>query len=118
MTEEIIQLSERLLKYNHLFYSNYLAAREENIRNDFENIVKPFADEVKVVNDKWSRILKIWIDENKPINFNKRQVESIHEQIERHSIHCFFAETSRKRFLDTHKTIEYFLTGIMKELKK
>ncbi|MDP4083841.1 MAG: DUF1798 family protein [Bacillota bacterium] len=117
MSERIIQLTEELFKYNHIFMNHFLVAREKNTVPDFEKEVRPFADEVKIVNDEWCKLVKEWIDENSPKLFNKRQVESIHEQIESYSMHCFYPNTSKPRFLNTQKTVEYFLTGIKKELK-
>ncbi|WML45073.1 DUF1798 family protein [Neobacillus sp. PS3-40] len=118
MEKQIILLTEKLLHYNELFLQYFEAGREELMKIDFHEVVKPFANEVKAINDEWRILLKRWITENSPNHFKSSQVDSTYEQIEGLSIQAFFPETSKTRFLNSNRTIDYFLTGIMKELTK
>lgn len=118
MKEKMIHLTEELLRYNDRFLSNFFASKENKSEVDFDVMVKPFANEVKKVNDLWYESLNIWIKKQSPKHFTKKQVDSIYDQIQKQSIQCFYPKTNKTLFINTHKTVEYFLAGIVKELKR
>jgi hypothetical protein len=90
--------------------------RKEQKAKDFYQTVKPFADEVKPVNDAWKIDMTLWLKENSPKRLNINQVNSTSDQIEQLSVQAFFPETSKSRFLNTQRTIEFFLTEVLLEL--
>ncbi|MDQ0197550.1 DUF1798 family protein [Neobacillus ginsengisoli] len=116
MSKEIAALTEKLLHYNHLFLKNYQEAREKGIKKDFHEVIKPFTDEVKAINEEWKRLMKIRLKENPHKHIHLKQIDTTSEHIEQQSIQSFFPETSRSRFLNTNRTVDYFLLEIRKEL--
>lgn len=118
MSKEIIQITETLLQHNRLFLEYYQEARETGTTKDFHVIIKPFADEVKAVTDQWKGIMKKWLAETSPKHIHLKQIDTTAEHMEQLAIQCFFSNTSKKRFLDTNRTVEYFLQEILKEVGK
>lgn len=114
MTEEIINLTEKLLKYNQLFLKYYQEGREQGIKYDFDQTIKPFANEVKEVNEQWKDIMKEWLKRASLKHIHLKQIDTTSEHIEKLSIQCFFPESSKTRFLNTNRTVEYFLSEILK----
>ncbi|MGG1675179.1 YppE family protein [Neobacillus sp. NRS-1170] len=114
MKTEIIDLTEKLLQYNRLFLKYYQEGREQGIKYDFHETIKPFADEVKIVNDQWKDAIKAWLKKGSHKHIHGKQIDTTSEHIAQLSIQCFFPESSRTRFLNTHRTIEYFLLEILK----
>jgi Bacterial domain of unknown function (DUF1798) len=117
MSIEIAALTEKLLHYNRLFLKNYQEAREKGVKMDFHEVIKPFADEVKVVTEEWRGLMTIWLKENPQKHLHLKQIDTTSEHIEQQSIQSFFPETSRSRFLNTNRTVDYFLLEIIKELR-
>jgi hypothetical protein len=117
MSEEIIPLTEKLLYYNGLFMKYYQEGRETGIKYDFHEVVKPFANEVKDINDQWKRAMKKWLSETDYKHLHLKQVDTTAEHIEQLSIQSFFPETSKTRFLNANRTVEYFLLEILKVVK-
>ncbi|MFF2449990.1 YppE family protein [Neobacillus sp. NPDC058068] len=118
MSEEIIDITETLLQRNRLFLEYYQEARETGITRDFHVVIKPFADEVKAVTDHWKGIMKKWFAENSPKHIHIKQIDMTAEHMEQLAIQCFFSNTSKKRFLDTNRTVEFLLQEILKEVRK
>lgn len=118
MCERIVALAEKLLQYNRLFLNYYKEVRQEQKAKDFYQTVKPFADEVKSVNDAWKIDMTLWLKENSPKRLNMNQVNSTSDQIEQLSVQAFFPQTSKSRFLNTQRTIEFFLTEVLLELSQ
>lgn len=118
MVKQITLLTEQLFEYNCLFLKLYKETREKQEQKDFYTIVKPFADEVKIVNDNWSKYLKEWLKGNSKQHLHIQQVDSIYEHIERLSIQAFYPKTSKSKFLNSQRTVDYFLSELLIELKK
>ncbi len=118
MQEELIQLTKQLFDYNQRFLTYYHEVRETGEQKPFFEFVKPFADEVAKVNGDWKTLMKVWLNENETSHLHLHQLESVSEHIERLSIQAFFPETSRSRFLNAQRTVEYFLTETISQMKK
>ncbi|MEH7331340.1 YppE family protein [Neobacillus drentensis] len=114
MKTEIIDLTEKLLHYNRLFLKYYQEGRENGISYDFHETVKPFSNEVREVNDQWKDAMNAWLKNESVKHIHLKQIDTTREHISQLSIQCFFPETSKTRFLNTHRTIEYFLLEILK----
>jgi hypothetical protein len=118
MSEEIVQLTEKLLAYNGLFMKYYQEGRETGVKHDFHKKIKPFANEVKEINDQWKRVMKKWLSETSHKHLHLKQIDTTSEHIDQLSIQSFFPETSKTRFLNANRTVEFFLLEILKEVKK
>ncbi|CAH2715781.1 putative protein YppE [Neobacillus rhizosphaerae] len=117
MSEEIIYLTEKLLQYNRLFQEYYQRARETGTTEDFHEVIKPFANEVKEVNDQWKEMMKKWLSKTSHKYIHLKQIDSTSEHIDQLAIQSFFSTTSKKRFLDAQRTVEFFLQEILKGVK-
>ncbi|MEH7303485.1 DUF1798 family protein [Neobacillus drentensis] len=117
MSEEIIQLTEKLLAFNGLFMKFYQEGREAGIKHDFHEVIKPFANEVKGINDQWKQAMKKWLSAADLKHLHLKQIDTTSDHIDQLSIQAFFPETSKTRFINSHRTVEYFLQEILKELK-
>ena len=118
MEEEIIKLTEKLLFFNGTFLKNFQVARETGTTQDFQEVIKPYADEVKEVNDQWKALMKQWLSEKNYKHLHLKQIDTTFEHIEQLSIQSFFPKTSRARFLNSNRTVEFFLVEVLKELKR
>ncbi len=118
MSEEVLRLTEKLLEYNHLFLKYYQEGREGGVTHDFDVVIKPFADEVKIINDAWKIAMKNWLPKINHKHLHLKQIDTTSEHIDQLSIQSFFPKTSKTRFLNAHRTVEYFLEEILKESKK
>lgn len=115
---EVLNLSEKLLQYNRIFLKTYLEGREKGITHDFQEVVKPFVHEVKQLNEEWKEKTKNWLSREDFKHLHLQQVETTSDHIDQLSIQSFFPESSRSRFLNANRTVEFFLLELLKELKK
>ncbi|MDQ1001760.1 hypothetical protein QFZ28_002160 [Neobacillus niacini] len=118
MSEEILDLTKKLLNFNHLFIKYYEEAREKGTSYDFHEVIKPFADEVKKVAQAWGTEMKNWLVKNPQKHLHLKQIDTTLDHIDQLSIQAFFPKTSRSRFLNANRTVEFFLLEIVKELEK
>ncbi|EKN69565.1 hypothetical protein BABA_09071 [Neobacillus bataviensis LMG 21833] len=118
MSEEILYLTEKLLEYNRLFLKYYQEGREKGITHDFEDVIKPFANEVSVINDQWKKVMNEWLSRSNHKYLHLKQIDTTSEHIEQLSIQAFFSKTSKSRFLNSQRTVEYFLLEVVKEIKQ
>jgi hypothetical protein len=116
MSEEILQL--KLLNYNTLFIEYYEEAREKGTTHDFHEVIKPFANEVKSTAIEWSTQMNTWLTKSPQKHIHPKQINTTFEHMEQLSIQAFFPKTSRSRFLNANRTVEFFLLEIVKELEK
>jgi hypothetical protein len=118
MSKKILQLTKKLINYNHLFVKYYEEAREKGITHDFHEIIKPFANEVKSVSVEWSALMQNWLVNNPQKHLHPKQIHTTTEHIEQLSMQAFFPKTSRSRFLNANRTVEFFLLEVVKEMEK
>lgn len=118
MSEEILDLTKKLLNYNRLFMHYFEEARETGTSHDFHEVIKPFANEVKEVAQEWGVLMKSWLVINPHKHLHLKQIDTTLEHIDQLSIQAFFPKTSRSRFLNANRTVEFFLLEIVKELEK
>ncbi|ULT55444.1 YppE family protein [Neobacillus drentensis] len=117
MTDEILELTEKLFHYNELFLKNYHEGRETGLTHDFYSEIKPFADEVKEINDKWNRAMKKWLPTANTLHLHLTQIDTTSSHIDQISVQSFFPETSKSRFLNTQRSVEFVLAEVIKEVK-
>jgi hypothetical protein len=118
MSEKILELTKKLLTYNHSFSDYFEEAREKGISHDFHEVIKPFANEVRIVAQEWGTLMKSWLVNKPQKHLHLKQINTTLEHIDQLSIQAFFPKTSRSRFLNANRTVEYFLLEVVKELEK
>jgi hypothetical protein len=116
--QQLQQLTEKLLQYNHRMLMIAEQTRHNNDEPDFFNTVKPFADEVKQVIDTWKTIVLQWINEKKPKYIYHLQIETVSENIEKLSVEIFYPTVQLRRIKQVHQSIEYTLTLILERLQE
>ncbi|WP_026581103.1 YppE family protein [Bacillus sp. J33] len=117
----LLQLTEGLLNYVQISDERYKQVKESGEKGDFYNEVKPFADEVKAINDKWRGQAAEWVKMHRPRNLYPQQIDSASEHIEMVSIQAFFPETSKSRFINYVNSAIYVLkqlTALLSEEKR
>jgi hypothetical protein len=114
----IIDLSKKLLKRMEFALERFGTAKSEGVRGDFHSEVKPFADEVKELASQWQEASIRWVKENMPKNLHSNQIETAADYLEVISVQAFFPETSKKRFLDQHQSVEYILNGMILAIER
>lgn len=118
---ELLQLTEQLVIYVQTSDDKYKSVKESGKKADFYNEVKPFADEVKAINDSWKKEAAEWVNRHKPKNLYPQQIDSASEHIEMVSIQAFFPETSKTRFINYVNSAMYVLKqliGLLREEKR
>lgn len=118
MSEELVRLTQKLLDFNRSCLRYFQEGREKEMNYNFHQVVKPFADEVQSVSDKWSPLMRNWLNEYEQKNLHLKQIDTTIEHLNQLSIQAFFPKTSKSRFLNTNRTVEFFLLEVLKELEK
>jgi Bacterial domain of unknown function (DUF1798) len=107
--QELRELTLQLISLTEKMMDEYKRRRSTGEKGDFYSEVKPFADEVKAINDKWKQQSLIWINKHHPKNLHAPQIENTSDNIEMLSVHCFFPESSYNRFISHYQSVIYVL---------
>lgn len=106
---------KRLNKEAETFYTNI--ARKEGYEPDFFGTVKPFADEVKDIRDKWLPLAMAFVQQEKPLHLHPSQLQQTEENLEIVAIKSFYPKTSLKRQMETFKSVDYVLDQILQAIE-
>ena len=82
MSEKILKLTKKLINYNQLFVKYYEEAREKALTHDFNEIIKPFANEVKRSAVEWSAKMKDWLINIPQKHIHPKQIDTTIEHME------------------------------------
>jgi hypothetical protein len=115
--EQLIYVTEELSHSVEIMMNEYKKRRETGEKGDFYEEVKPFADSIKEMNDKWKELSLDWIKAERPKHLHLPQVMNTYDNIEMLSVHCFFPESSYNRFISHHQSVQYVLQTMLEELK-
>jgi len=115
-SHQLKKLTNQLIKASEYLLETFQRVKETGNEEDFYTIVRPFANGMKEMNDSWNVLAKEWIKKNQPDYLNARQIDSASDHIEIISIQAFFPQTSKKRFLDSYKSVLFILQTMQKEL--
>ncbi|WP_332693201.1 YppE family protein [Halalkalibacter lacteus] len=102
----------RLNKEAETFYVEK-ARKEEKYEPDFFGVVKPFADQVDQIRIEWLPLALMFVQEEKPLHLHPSQLQQTEENLEIVAIKSFYKETSRKRQMETFKSVEYVLNQLI-----
>lgn len=114
----LVDLNERMFEYTRQIENKYLSVRESGEKGDFFKEVKPFADEVQEISERWKKEATAWILKNRPKNLHENQIDSAAEQIEMISVQSFFPETSRTRFINYLQSVRFVITLLRSSMDK
>ena len=110
---ELNRLTLELLTCMNRLEKKLESVKSAGIRGDFYTEVKPFADEIKKMNDNWRNEALIFVAEMSPKNIHLQQIESTHEHIDIISVQAFYPETSLTRFKNMVASVKYILKNIL-----
>ncbi len=102
---EIVKNAERI----------YREARETEERADFLTVIKPFADDVKQLADEWLIEAEQWVAEKRPKYLSLMQIKNTHNNVLQVSVHCYFPESSKSRFIKHCNAASFVLEQIRSE---
>ncbi|MEI5907234.1 YppE family protein [Bacillus spongiae] len=114
----LLQLTEELIHYNEELKEIYDSKRASGDKGDFYNEVKPYADKVRDVLNKWEQASLEWIKKAQPKYIHRMQIQQTLDNVELVSVQAFYPETSYNRFQSYHQSIHYNLQTIKNELTK
>jgi hypothetical protein len=107
-----------LLQYNEKLTDVYKDVKNTNKAADFYDVVKPTADEIKDILDRWKLLVLDWVKYEKPKYLHPNQIESTYENVIAISVQAFFPDTREKRFMELIRSTRYIYEIIIEELKK
>ncbi|CEG27615.1 DUF1798 family protein [Bacillus sp. B-jedd] len=114
--EDLRTLTLKLLDYNRQCVSIFENARKKGTDGDFYMEVKPFADEVTAINNKWKEIAMEHSAILSQEGITTKQIEMVNEHLERLAIQAFYIKTSRYTFMNSSRTVEYTLQKILEKV--
>ncbi|WP_245308164.1 YppE family protein [Halalkalibacter urbisdiaboli] len=113
------QLTKELLKMNEEAERYYIeVVKQEGYEVDFYGKVKPFADKMKQLTDEWLPLAEQFVKTEKPLNLHPIQLTQTVENIEIVAIKSFFADTGKKRQIETFKSVAFVLHQVINSLQK
>ncbi|MFA9556195.1 YppE family protein [Evansella sp. AB-rgal1] len=115
---QLEQLTSKLFEVNKTILTNFEEYTLNKIDADFIKVVKPFADEVKEISDKWLPMALHFVETVKPKYLFKHQIEDVHENLQIEAVACFQGDTKRKRFLERNKSVAYTLDMLLQSIKR
>lgn len=115
---QLMEHTEKLLEAVEYAVDTFYKVKESGVNEDFYEVVRPFANQIKLRNDEWKEMAKVWVQEAKPDYLNSIQINTASDHIEIISIQAFFTQTSKKRFLDSAKSVKYILQTLLDALKE
>jgi len=114
---QLMEHTEKLLEAVEYSIETFYKVKETGANEDFYETVRPFANRIKDLNEEWKEMAKLWVQKSKPDYLNGIQINTASDHIEIISIQAFFAQTSKKRFLDSAKSVKYILQTLLDALK-
>ncbi len=110
---ELKMLTQQLLTFTNTLENKFESVKKTGKSGDFYSEVKPFADEIKEMNDKWRKEALFFVEQKRPKNIHLQQIESAHEHIDIISVQAFFPETSLTRFKNMVASVKYILNQVL-----
>jgi hypothetical protein len=113
---QLMDYTKKLLEAVEYSVETFYKVKESGVNEDFYKVVRPFANQIKEINDEWKEMAKAWVSEAKPDYLSSIQINTASDHIEIISIQAFFTQTSKKRFLDSAKSVKYILQTLLDAL--
>ena len=99
MKDDFFQKTNKLIEIVKNAENIYRDARENDTHADFQTVIKPFADHVKQLVDDWLVDAEQWVAVNRPKYISAMQIKNTHNNVLQVSVHCYFPESSKSRFI-------------------
>lgn len=116
MKDDLYQNTIDLIEIVKKAENIYREARENDTHADFQKVIKPFADHVKQLADSWLVKAEQWLEVSRPKYISMMQIKNTHNNILQVSVHCYFPESSKARFIKHCHAALFVLEQIHEEL--
>lgn len=107
--QELLILTKKLLTLTEQAKQQFISVKRKDDLIDFEEMVKPFADQVRNTVNKWKVLAVEWVHVERPTNVHVQQILTTTELLEVLSIQVFFLKASKKHVLSSVQSVEYVL---------
>ncbi|GAE29068.1 YppE family protein [Halalkalibacter hemicellulosilyticus] len=112
--EQLERLTKELCIRNDEARNDFIqVVKREGYEVDFYGKVKPFADQVKDIRDNWLPLAVAFVQEAKPLHLHPSQLNQTEENLEIVAIKSFYSNTSRKRQMETFKSVDFVLSQLL-----
>ncbi|HEY4553600.1 MAG TPA: YppE family protein [Bacillaceae bacterium] len=115
--KELKKLTIILCEYCHKAAEAFEKCKLAGQQEDFFSVVKPFADQVKELAEKWEPAAVQWCIENKPKHVHPIQIRNTAENLQMVSVKAFFPDTSKKKFNSHIQSIDFILNNVIKAIE-
>lgn len=96
---QLMEYTTKLLEAVEYALDTFYKVKESGVDKDFYEIVRPFANQIKELNDKWKEMATEWVQKSKPDYLNKIQINTAADHIEIISIQAFLRKQVKNAFL-------------------
>jgi len=106
---ELLVITNQLLAACDEAITRFYDMRERQAEPDFFSDVKPFADEKRVLLERWQQLAYEWITVNHPKHMHRQQIDYARDAMEQFFVQSFYKATSKKRFIQSIESTKYTL---------
>ena len=114
----LYKLTAELVKNTEEAVARYEKMRELDLDPDFFEEVKPYTDDFIVRLNEWATQARTYIKEYHPKYFHETQILNIMDAMEQFIVQSFYKKTSKKRFMDSSRSIHYSLSKLKRYLEE
>lgn len=113
------ELTAELKNKNRFAHDQYInRTRLPDYETDFYGEVKPFADRVQQLIDQWRPLAESWVKNRRPKYVYPIQIKDTYDNLAIVCVTAFQADTRRRRFFETVKSVDYVLDNILDQLRR
>lgn len=98
--------------------ARFYRMREQNLIPHFFDEVKPQADYMNDLLQKWQQSANEWIKKHHPKYIHSQQITSVVEAMNQLVVQSFYKETSKKRFIQSVHATSYTLHTFLRYLEE
>ncbi|MCE4047251.1 MULTISPECIES: YppE family protein [Bacillaceae] len=114
--QRLKELTEELQESANYLVDIFQKVKSTGESEDFYEVVRPYANKVAEWNAEWKDLAEEWVKTEKPLYLHPSQISTASDHLEVISIQAFFKETSKKRFLDSAKSVQFILQTVLDRL--
>ncbi|GKU80970.1 hypothetical protein NCCP28_03660 [Niallia sp. NCCP-28] len=116
LINQLKENTKMLLESTGYLMDTFIKVKASGKGEDFYEVVVPFANKVKKINEDWKVTAINWVVANKPEYLHAAQIQSASDHLEIISVSAFYPDTSKKRFMDAIKSVQYILEVLLSQL--
>ena len=114
----LYKLTTELVENTEEAVARYEKMRELDLDPDFFAEVKPYTDEFMLRLNAWASEARTYVKQYEPKYFHEMQILNIMDAMEQFIIQSFYKKTSKKRFMDSSRSIHYSLSKLKRYLEE